>query len=282
MTGMDENFRHCMELLRGGDRERYLTVLFAPEDKRQALAALYAFNLETARIGDLVSEPMPGEIRLQWWREVISGERDGEARQNPVAGELIAAIDAYRLPRPALSNLLDARVVDLYDDPMPDRTTLEGYLGETVSAIFQLSAQILAGGSDPRTSDAAGHGGVAYGIVSIMRRMAADRVRGRVMIPADILAAAGTDPAGWVAGDDRAAMTRAVSIFGELGCEHRGKAEMAFSALDKPVRTAFLPLGECASVIRQATKPSAAPWDRPLTPSPLSTFMRLVMRAIRG
>jgi hypothetical protein len=117
-----------MDLLRAGDRERYLTVLFAPEDKRPALAALYAFDLETARVRDMVSEPMPGEIRLQWWREIVSGERDGEARQNPVARELVSAIDAYALPRMALANLLDARVFDLYDDPIPDRTTLEGYL----------------------------------------------------------------------------------------------------------------------------------------------------------
>ena len=271
-----------MDLLRTGDRELYLSLLFAPEDKRRALAALHDFNLETARIRDLVSEPMPGEIRLQWWREVVEGLRDGEARHNPVASELLAAIEAFNLPRAALANLLDARVFDLYDDPMPDRATLEGYLGETVSVLFQLSAQVLAAGADPHTADAAGHAGVAYGIVSIIRRMPLDRARGRVMIPTDILAAAGLNPAGWVAGSDPAAMVRAVAILVEIGREHLEKAEAAISATAKALRPAFLPLCECAPAFAKTTRPSAAPWERPISPSPVASYLRVVTRAIRS
>jgi len=279
---MSDDFRHCMDLLRTGDRELYLSVLFAPEDKRRALAALHAFNLETARIRDLVSEPMPGEIRLQWWREVVEGSRDGEARQNPVAGELLVAIEAFNLPRAALTGLVDARVFDLYDDPMPDRVTLEGYLGETVSALFQLSAQVLADGADPRTADAAGHAGVALGIVSIIRRMPLDRARGRVMIPTDILAAAGIDSAGWVAGSDAVAMTRAVAILVEVGRDHLEKAEAAISETDKMVRPAFLPLCECAPAFNKSTKTSMTPWEKPISQSPVASYLRLVTRAIRS
>lgn len=279
---MSDTFRHCMELLRTGDRERYLAVLFAPEAKRPALAALHAFNLETVRIRDLVSEPMPGEIRLQWWREVVEGSRDGEASQNPVASALLAAIETFDLPRAPLANLLDARVFDLYDDPMPDRATLEGYLGETVSALFQLSAQVLADGADPHTADAAGHGGVAYGIVSIIRRMPRDRARGRVMIPTDILDAAGIDPAGWTAGTDGDAMARAVSILVEIGREHLAKAEAAITAADKGLRPAFLPLSSCAPVFKKATRSSSTPWEKPLSPSPLASYLRVVTRAFRS
>ena len=279
---MTDAFRHCMDLLRAGDRELYLSLLFAPEDKRRALAALHAFNLETARIRDLVSEPMPGEIRLQWWREVVEGSRDGEARQNPVAGELLAAIEAFNLPRAALVNLLDARVFDLYDDPMPDRATLEGYLGETVSALFQLSAQVLADGVDPRAADAAGHAGVAHGMVSIIKRMPLDRARGRAMIPTDVLAAAGIDPVGWVAGSDSAAMARAVTILVEIGREHLEKAEAAIAETDKVLRPAFLPLCECTPTFNKAARRSAAPWETPISSSPVASYLRVVMRAIRS
>ena len=34
-------------------------------------------------------EPLPGEIRLQWWREVLGGERPGEAGAHPVAAALL-------------------------------------------------------------------------------------------------------------------------------------------------------------------------------------------------
>lgn len=279
---MSDTFDHCMDLLRAGDRERYTAVLFAPQDKRPALAALQAFDLETARIRDLVSEPMPGEIRLQWWREVVDGSRDGEARQNPAAAALVDAIERYSLSRPALTGLLDARVFDLYDDPMPDRVTLEGYLGETVSVLIQMSAQVLANGDDPRSADAAGHGGVALGIARILRGLPLDRSRGRVMIPADILSAAGLDASGWVAGEDRAAIGRAVAIMAELGREHLGKAEAALSALDRSVRPAFLPLSTVGPLLAKAERAGPDAAFAPISLSPLAVQWRFLRGALGG
>lgn len=271
-----------MDLVRAGDRERYLCVLFAPEDKRPALAALHAFDLETKRISDLVSEPMPGEIRLQWWREVVSGERDGEARQHPVGAALLEAIERFRLSRTALVNLTEARIFDLYNDPMPDRAALEGYLGETVSSIFQLSAQILAGGDDPQSADVAGHGGVAYGISGLLKNLPVDRRQGRVFIPADILAAAGTDPEGFLSGEDRAGIERAIGILVDLGRDHLAKAEMRSAALDKRLRPAFLPLSLCEPVFRKAQRARARAWERPPVLAPLTTLLRLFSSSIRG
>ena len=186
---MSEPSDDRLNQLREADRERYLSVLFAPEDRRAALATLFLFNAETARLRDLVSEPMPGEIRLQWWREVIGGERAEEARQNPLAAALLDAIVAHDLPASAFDNLLEARIFDLYDDPMPTRTDLEGYLGETASMLIQMACQIVNGGQTPPTADAAGHAGVAYGIATLIRQMPQHRARGQVFLPADLLAA---------------------------------------------------------------------------------------------
>src|SRR5262245_16460487 len=85
---MDDHFRYCASLVREVDRDRYLATLFAPAEKRDALSALYAFDAEISRVRDLAREPMPGEIRLQWWREVLQGERGSEAAANPIAAAL--------------------------------------------------------------------------------------------------------------------------------------------------------------------------------------------------
>ena len=85
------NFRHCIDLVRAHDRDRYLATLFAPEAHRDALYALYAFNVEIARVREAAREPMPGEIRLQWWREAVSGERESEAAAHPVSSALLTA-----------------------------------------------------------------------------------------------------------------------------------------------------------------------------------------------
>ena len=100
---------HCETLVREGDRDRYFATLFAPADKRPFLFALYAFSLESARVRESVSDPMPGEIRLQWWRDALQGEARGNVRANPVAAALDDTIVRFRLPRQALVDLVDAR-----------------------------------------------------------------------------------------------------------------------------------------------------------------------------
>ena len=59
-------------IARSGDPDRALAALFAPRETRADLLALYAFNVELARIAEQVTEPELGAIRLQWWREALA------------------------------------------------------------------------------------------------------------------------------------------------------------------------------------------------------------------
>jgi len=92
---MQDNFAHCENLLREGDKDRFLATLFAPADKRGPLFALYAFNHEVARVRETVREPLAGEVRLQWWRDAVASG-GGEARAHPVAAALIDSIERFR------------------------------------------------------------------------------------------------------------------------------------------------------------------------------------------
>ena len=65
--GRDQSY--CAAQVRAYDHDRYLTALFAAEAGRDALMTLYAFNLEIAKTRETVSEPILGQMRLQWWRE---------------------------------------------------------------------------------------------------------------------------------------------------------------------------------------------------------------------
>ena len=71
---------YCFNLVRQVDRDRYLAALFAPEDKRADLLALYAFNAEITRVRDIVTEPHLGEIRLQWWQDTLDAIYHGDAQ----------------------------------------------------------------------------------------------------------------------------------------------------------------------------------------------------------
>jgi 15-cis-phytoene synthase len=153
------------ELVSKGDKDRYLSALFAAAAARPHLLALYAFNLEITRIREVVSEPQIGLVRQQWWLDSIDGIYAGNTPEHPVAIALAAAIAFAKLPREPLRNLIIAREFDLYDDAMPTLNDLEGYLGETSSSLMQMAALVLGKG----VADVAGLAGVAYGMAGVLR-----------------------------------------------------------------------------------------------------------------
>jgi phytoene synthase len=186
------NFDHCMALVREADRDRYLAALFAPAEHRAALYALYAFNVEIARVRDLTRQPMPGEIRLQWWREALSGERAGEAAANPVAAALIAALSHYRLPAERLINLIDAHSFDLYDEPMATLDDLDDYARRTQATLFHIATDIL--GSAP-TGAPIEHAGIAHTVAGVLSLLGRHAARRQLYVPLEVLERHGVAPA---------------------------------------------------------------------------------------
>ena len=73
-------YAHCESLLRAEDDDRWRAILFAPAESRPHLHALYAFSLEIARVRANAGDPMPGEIRYQWWRDALEGAAQGRKR----------------------------------------------------------------------------------------------------------------------------------------------------------------------------------------------------------
>ena len=191
---MQDAFAYCAELVRTADRDRFLSSLFAPAQHRAALHALYAFNVEVARVREVAREPLPGEIRLQWWSEVVNGERAEEAAANPVASALLTVIERHGLAVPTLMALLDARRFDLYDDPMGRLADLEANARKTSSALLALAALILAGGAGEVTETVANHAGIAYTIAGLMRAFPLHAARRQLYVPLELLARHGVEP----------------------------------------------------------------------------------------
>ncbi len=145
----------CADLVRSHDFARYAATLFMPAIPRRALLAVYAFNAEISRVREQVSQPLPGEMRLQWWTDMLAGSGHGGIEGNPVAAELLLAIRDFRLPVEPLSRLIEEHQFDLYNDPMPSMAALEGYVTDTSSALFSLAARIVARPSEADRSSRA-------------------------------------------------------------------------------------------------------------------------------
>jgi 15-cis-phytoene synthase len=167
LRDIDPDYAYCQGLVREGDKNRFLADLFAPAEARPHLHALQAFNFEIASVRHRVSEPMAGEIRLQWWREVLAGERPGEG--SPVAAALLDTVLLRQLPGSALLRIIDAREFDLAEEPMAELAGLETYAAETAGTLFQLSAQLLAGGEFASFEAVSRPAGVAYGLATLRR-----------------------------------------------------------------------------------------------------------------
>lgn len=266
--------------LRAADPDRYLATLYAPAGRREALATLHLFNAEIAAIRDRIHEPLPGEVRIQWWRDVVAD--GGEGAGHPLAASLLRLIDGHGLPRDAFDRYLEARIFDLYDDPMPSRGDLEGYLGETASALIQLSALLLEPEAAPEFAAAAGHAGCAQGIAGLLRLLPVHRARGQCFVPADILAAAGTDRDAFVSGHDRAAAVRAVEAMVALGQEHASRFKQDARGMPASLRPAFLAAALAPAYLRRVSTRAEAALERPADISAIKRHWTLLRRAMRG
>ncbi|WP_417670510.1 phytoene/squalene synthase family protein [Roseibium sp.] len=266
---MNANFDHARDLVYAQDRDRYLAALFAGAEQRPALLALHAFNVEIARVRELVSDPLPGEVRLQWWRDFLQGTEHGAVNANPIAAALAETIERYKLPRQALVAMIDARVFDLYDDPMPSLHDLEGYCGETVSALIQLASLILNKGEDPGTAEVAGHAGVAYGLCGLMRALPWHAARGQMFLPKDVLDRHGVDPKTVFAGQTTPELTAALAELREHIRHHLERVRAQVSDIPPHVAPAFLPLALVEPFVRMMEKPGFDPLKTPLEMSQL-------------
>ena len=247
----------CLQTLRETDRDRYLAALLTPADRRAAIVALYAYNAELARIRDLVREPLPGEVRLQYWRDLLQGDAHGETAANPVAAELLRAMQTWHLPGTPLVAMADARIFDLYDDPMETTGMFEGYAGETASALIQLASLVLDPQAAEGAADIVGHAGVALAVAGAILLLPIHTARGQVYLPTQILASVGLDRHAFLTAgrDDR--VDAAIQAFAGFGLDHLRKARAA-GRLPKSLVPAFLPATLAEPVLKRAAKVGSA------------------------
>jgi phytoene synthase len=256
---MQTNFDHCAALVREADRDRYLATLFAPAAHRDALFALYAFNVEIARVRELAREPIPGEIRLQWWREMLSGERDGEAAAHPVAAALRETLGRYGFVATPLVELIDERIFDLYDEPMATIGDLELYGIRTQSPVFAMAAGILAVNKTPPelfTLDA----GVGYTIGGILRSFGQHAARRQLYVPLDVLERHQVKREDIFAEQASEPLLAALAEMRLIARRHLAAAEAKLESAPPEILPAFLPVALVGPQLRRMDRAGYAPF----------------------
>jgi 15-cis-phytoene synthase len=275
---MQTNFDYCATLVREADRDRYLATLFAPAEHRDALFALYAFNVEIARVRELAREPMPGEIRLQWWREAVSGARASEAEANPVAAALRETLQRHNLDPARLEELIDAHTFDLYDEPMSTVADLEDYGARTQSIVFDAATGILGGGDGAESSSA--DAGIAYAIAGVLSGFARHAARRQLYVPLEVLARHQVERENIFARADSANLKAALGEMRELGRRHLAAAQVKLSSTSPFALPALLPVALVGPTLRRMERPDYRPFEPKLLSLPRRQW--LLWRAARN
>jgi phytoene synthase len=132
------------DLIRRVDPDRWLSSRFIGDAERRAdVVTLYAFDHELARAPKVASNPLLGEIRLTWWREVLDEVYERRpVRHHPTAQALAGVVVRHGLPRAPLEAMIDGRYRELDATPMGEEETL-AWARETAGRAAEVAAQIL-------------------------------------------------------------------------------------------------------------------------------------------
>jgi phytoene synthase len=276
---MDEAYAHCAALVREADKDRFLTSLFVPAERWPHVHALLAFNAEVARVRERARTAPAGEIRLQWWLDVVAGEAAGDAARNPVALALLDTIERYELPRATLAALIEARTFDLYDDPMPTQEALEHYLRATSSALFGLVARML-GGPEAASANAAYFAGLAYGMTGLLRALPLHASRGQVYLPRELLENHAVASEKIVSGRASPGLAAALAKLREAARGNLARARAQLASVSTMALPAFLPLALVEPYLARMERVDYEPFR---TPAELPQWRRqwILWRAAR-
>jgi NADH dehydrogenase [ubiquinone] 1 alpha subcomplex assembly factor 6 len=267
--------------LRRHDRDRYLSALFAPAGRRAAVIALYAFNHEIAKTREVVSEPLLGRIRLQWWREALDEVYRGAAvREHEVMTPLAVTIREHRLSRGHFDAMIDARELDLVDEPPASLAALEDYCAATAGRLQCLVLEALG----VREDEAAAHGareiGIAYALVGLIRAIPYHARLRRHRIPAEIVAKVGLDVETLFELKPSPALAAAVERLATRAREHLTSARIRRATLPKAALPALLPARAASGYLKDIEAVGGDIFDPRLAARASRTVMRLAWGAL--
>jgi len=126
--------------LKSVDPDRYRASLFADKATREKLQLLYAIHWELAKVPELVSEPMIGAIRYQWWRDAVTEIYTGKpVRKHEITTPLTKLFLDHDMPRFWVDQLIDGRERDLDPTPFETMSAAIKYCDRTSGVLLKMA-----------------------------------------------------------------------------------------------------------------------------------------------
>ena len=248
---------------RAFERDRYLAALLSPREVRDDLIALAAFAGEVARIPAAVSEPMIGEIRLQWWRDVVESFEAGTPAEtgHPIADALGRVVQRHELPPRLLLGVIDAYSERLQDEPFIDLDALTDNLTKLDGGLFELAHAIISRPDDRAAPPLLLDCGIVYGLSRVLVEAPAELAQGRMLLPADLMSTQGLSLAS-IADPQKTMARRAFSkALESLVYERLLPLSASYQVASRAVRLAVLPIALVRPYLRASQRSDIAALD---------------------
>ncbi|MFJ7988440.1 phytoene/squalene synthase family protein [Streptomyces sp. NPDC096351] len=196
-AGLRADYTTCRRLNARHGRTYFLATRLLPADRRSAVHALYGFARHADDIVDdlgsgatLVEREAALDTLEAAWEKALAGGRVAE----PVVRAVADTRARYGIPAAHFRDFLASMRSDLSVTDYPTYADLAGYMHGS-AAVIGLQMVPVLGTVVPRAEaePQAAALGVAFQLTNFLRDVGEDLDRGRVYLPADLLAAHGVD-----------------------------------------------------------------------------------------
>ncbi len=237
-----ETQQYCTDLARRSGSNFYYSFFFLPQERRDAMHAVYAFCRE---VDSVVDDPAPGSdprAHLARWRADVAAlyRADGAARVNSPNPVIVCLADHIRrlgIPQDYFNEIISGVEMDLTINRYATFRDLYQYCYRVASVVGLICLKIF-GARAPEAQTYAVNLGVAFQLTNILRDLKPDGERGRIYLPTEDLARFGYGEQDLLAG----AYTPAFTKLMEFECRRaREYYRAADAALPETDRRALLP-----------------------------------------
>jgi phytoene synthase len=185
-------YRHCAAIAAEHGKSYHLATRLLTPDRRPAVHALYAAARTADDLVDVPGADPSGDL-AEWSRAVLA-ELEAGWSDDPVRLALVHTYRRYDIPVEHLVDFLAAMTSDLEVTGYADLDALDRYMWGSASVIGLQVLPVLGTARGVAREEAAPHAialGEAFQLTNFLRDVAEDADRGRIYLPADLMAAHG-------------------------------------------------------------------------------------------
>jgi phytoene synthase len=195
------SYQACHAIARSSHSNFYYAFFLLPKERRDGLAALYAFMRLVDDVADENHDLAAKQRGLAQWRAALDEAVNASGRANQSAPQgasqvlpaLVDTMQRYNLPARYLHDLISGAEMDLTVNSYATFDRLREYCYR-VAGTVGLTCSHVFGFRDARALDLAEKLGLAFQLTNIVRDVHDDYAMGRVYIPEEDLAQYGVRP----------------------------------------------------------------------------------------